>query len=38
MAVKTCHGNINADITLATTLKCLQPNFYEKLLSLVVIA
>ena len=38
MAVKTCYGNVNADVTMATTLKCLQRNLQEKLLSLVVIA
>ena len=38
MAVKTCYGNVNADVTMATTLKCLQTNLQEKLLSLVVIA
>ena len=37
MAVKTCYGNVNADVTMATTLKCLQTNLQEKLLSLVVI-
>ena len=38
MAVKTCYGNINADVTMATKLKCLQRNLQEKFLSLVVIA
>ena len=38
MAVKTCYGNVNTDVTMATTLKCLQTNLQEKLRSLVVIA